>query len=71
MGYVKNIKIDLFPKQGLNLNKRVNVCFHFDTSKTIEGTIVREDIEEPFIEIIKLDDGRYVLTTECQYTIVS
>ncbi len=71
MGYEKNIKINMFPKQGRNLNKRVNVCFHHEKSKTIEGTIVREDIEEPFIEIIKLDDGRYVLDTECQYTIIS
>jgi len=71
MGCIKNVEMDLFPKQGSSLNKRVNVCFYYDTTKTIGGIIVRDDIEEPYVEIIKLDDGRYVLTTECQYTIVS
>jgi hypothetical protein len=47
---------------------RVNVCFHYDTSNYVRGTLVREDREEPFVGIIKLDNGRYVLTTECQYS---
>lgn len=70
MGYVKNVKMDLFPKQGSSLNKRVNVCFHYDTTKTIGGIVVRDDIEEPYIEIIRLDDNRYVLSTECQYNVI-
>lgn len=68
MGAVKNIKMDTFPKQGQYLNRKVEVCFHYDTSKTIGGEIVRDDSEEPFLTIIKLDDGRHVLATECQYS---
>lgn len=67
MGCVKNISADSFPKQGKLLNKRVNVCFQYDTSKLINGTIVRSDAEEPGVEIIKLDDDRYVLSTECHF----
>lgn len=68
MGVQANIDRTNFPKQGDWLHKRTTVCFKYDTSKTIEGTIVRNDREEPGITIIRLDDGRYVLTTECQHT---
>jgi hypothetical protein len=69
MGVVPNISHDKFPQQGKFLNQRVQVCFNYDTSKLIGGAIVRDDTEEPGREIIKLDDGRYVLSTECQYSI--
>ena len=65
---VPNIKIDSFPKQGEFLNKKTDICFHYDTSKTLGGQIVRNDIEEPFVTIIRLDDGRHILDTECQYS---
>lgn len=39
----------------------------FDALLSIEGTIVRDDVEAPYHTIISLDDGRYVLTTECQH----
>jgi len=67
MGAVKNISHELFPCQGPMLNKRVRVCFHHDTRETIKGTVVRDDVEEPMKTIIKLDDDRYVLATECMY----
>ena len=70
MGIVKGIDYKSFPKQGKWLYAGVNVCFKFDTSNIITGKIVRDDIEEPFITIIHLDDGRYVLATECQYQII-
>lgn len=66
MGLVRNIKHDQFPKQR-NLRKKVNCCFHYDTENTIDGEFVRDDIGSPYIAIIKLSDGRYVLATECQY----
>jgi hypothetical protein len=69
MGVVPNISHDKFPQQGKFLNQRVQVCFNYDTSNLIGGAIVRDDTEEPGREIIKLDDGRYVLSTECQYSI--
>lgn len=69
MGVVKNISISNFPAQGTHLRKRVKVWFHYDVSKFILGTVVRDDMEEPGVEIIRLDDGRHVLSTECQYSI--
>jgi len=63
-----NIGINTFPKQGDYLGKNAKVCFNYDTSKIIKGTIVRDDSEDPFLCIIKLEDGRYVLASECQYS---
>lgn len=70
MGCHPNIDAHKFPKQGDWLGRRVLVCFHFDTSKTIPGTIVREDEEEPGKLIIKLANGRYVEAGECQYQLM-
>lgn len=67
MGVVNSIGFDKFPKQGTYLGKRVNVCFNYNTSKQIAGTVVREDVEEPGVMIIRLDDTRHVLSTECQW----
>lgn len=60
---------DTFPEQGPFLNRRVQVCFDYDTTHILEGLVVRDDAEEPGRMIIMLDDGRYVLSTECQYTL--
>ncbi|MDB5244549.1 MAG: hypothetical protein JWN18_419 [Parcubacteria group bacterium] len=61
------IAFDAFPEQGIYLGKKVRVCFSYDKSRTIDGTVVRDDIEDPGHTIIKLEDGRHVLATECQY----
>ena len=68
MGIVNNIDYDNFPKQGDHLNKKVEVYFKYDTSKALNGIIVRDDMEEPFEIIIKLDNGRYLRASECQYS---
>ena len=68
MGVQKGITAKTFPKQGDLVGKRVQVCFNYDTSEQIGGTVVRDDIEEPFVSIFKLDDGRHILSRECQYT---
>ena len=65
MGSIKNITISKFPQQGEWLGKRTKVCFHYDIDSWIMGTIVRDDMEEPYITIISLDDRRIVLATEC------
>lgn len=70
MGYCKNITIDTFPKQGIQLGAVVDVCFRYDTTKLIRGVVVRDDMEHPWETMIRLDDDRYVLASECQYTIV-
>ena len=67
MGMHQNIGFLRFPAQGAWLGKRVRVLFDYDTTMQIEGTIVRDDAEEPGRTIIHLDDGRFVLTTECQH----
>lgn len=67
MGVVKNITAENFPKQGAWLNRRVRVCFNYDTSESFLGIMIREDAEEPGLAIIKLDNGRVLLTTECQW----
>ena len=69
MGCVKTISKYSFPKQSGHVNQRCEVCFHYDTSQTVDGTIVRDDREEPFETIIKLDNGRIVRGVECQYSI--
>jgi hypothetical protein len=68
MGVRKNITLSKFPDQGDWLGKRCSVCFHYDTQNQIGGTVVRCDREEPGLCIIRLDDGRVVLATECMHT---
>jgi hypothetical protein len=68
MGYHPNITATKFPRQGSFLNKRVQVCFRMETSKLFPATVVRDDAEDPFLTIIRLDNGKVVLGSECQYT---
>lgn len=76
MGCVNTISYDNYPKQADDtykypqVGKRVEVCYHYNTRYKHYGTIVRSDIEEPFQTIIALDNGRYLLATECQYSFV-
>ena len=73
-----SITFDKFPKQKdknykypeYAVGARVEVCYHYDTSKKHYGTVVRDDIEEPFETIIKLDNGRYIRAVECQFSYV-
>ncbi len=69
MGCVETITAFRFPKQSEYVNRRVKVCFHYNTSKWILGTIVRDDRETPFETLIKLDDGRIMRASECQYSL--
>ena len=78
MGCIDTITYDKFPKQKdknyiypqFKVGSRVNVCYHYDTLKYHYGTIVRDDLEEPFETIIKLDNGRYLRATECQFSYI-
>ena len=40
----------------------------YNWDRRIAGTVVRDDQAEPHQMIIRLDDGRYVRSCECQYT---
>ena len=70
MGIVKNIDADRWPRQGRHLGARVEVCFHYDTSRLVRGIVLRDDAEAPGETIIQLDNGRVVRAVECQYSIV-
>lgn len=67
MGVHKNIKSDYFPKQGAMLGVAVQVCFHYNRSVSFLGKCVRDDVEEPHRTIFKLNNGTYVLASECHY----
>jgi hypothetical protein len=59
---------EAFPAQSEDLGKRVHVMFGYDGVR-FNGVIVRDDKVAPMLTIIRLDDGRHVLTTECQYSL--
>jgi len=65
MGVHRNIGADKFPRQGEL--RGCSVIFNYDTGRKFRGEVVREDLEEPYLTIIRLEDGRFVLTTECQW----
>lgn len=65
MGVVDTISATTFPRQGPDLGGRVVVCFNYGPPDLF-GTVVRSDREHPLRTIIRLDDGRHVLSTECQ-----
>jgi hypothetical protein len=67
MGVHHGITHEKFPEQGSQLGARVKVCFHHDPTHTVRGYVVRDDRDAPGHTIIRLDDGRHVLGTECQY----
>lgn len=67
MGTVKSITADRFPRQGEWVGRQVKVFFHYDASREFPAVVVRDDREDPYVMIIRLEDGRYVLATECQY----
>ena len=71
MGCVRTITHEKFPEQSNNsIGQKVKVCYHYDTDHYHYGEIVREDSEEPFETIIKLDNGRYLRAVECQYSLI-
>lgn len=68
MGCHENISYEKFPKQSGAVGMEAEVCFYYNTAQTLRGVIVRDDREAPAITIIRLEDGRHVLGTECQYS---
>lgn len=69
MGYVDSIDVNKFPKQSEMVGNKVIVCFHYNLDMRLRGKLLRDDMEAPFVTIIKLEDGRYVLGTECMWSI--
>jgi len=60
---------EAFPEQGSWLGRRVEVLFGY-TRPAFKGVIVREDAVKPGLMIIRLDDGRHVMSLECQYSLL-
>ena len=57
-----------YPIQGQDtIGCRVMVSFDYDIDHAVPGTVIRDDMDEPYLTIIKLDDGRVVLGKECQW----
>lgn len=67
MGCEKTIGAERWPQQGAYWGNQVRVCFDYDMTRTFLGLVVRDDAEEPGRMIIKLEDGRHLLSTECQW----
>lgn len=67
MGVVENVGFHEFPTQGVYVGEHVIVCFRYDSANTLPGVVVRDDDQEPWVTIIKLDDGRHILATECMW----
>jgi hypothetical protein len=64
----ENVTSKRFPIQcEARLNRRVYVVFHDNLMEKLGGQLVRCDEEMPFVTIIKLDDGRHVLDSECLF----
>lgn len=70
MGCVKNISADSYPAQGEFLGRDVEVCFDYDVSCVIKGKVIREDVEEPGLMLIQLENGWVIRSTECQYRLI-
>ncbi len=68
--YLENNEIEgiAYPKQSSDKGKRAKVIFHYDTSNSLKGTVVRDDDEKPYTTLILIDDGRIINTKECQWS---
>lgn len=67
MGVITNIDFEQYPNQTKYAGQRVLVCFKYDTRRIIPATILRDDAEDPYRTVLRLDDGRIVLGNECQW----
>lgn len=66
MGYSQHISATSFPRQGQWAHRSVLVRFHND-ERVMRGVVVRDDNSDPYVMIIRLEDGRHVLSAECVY----
>lgn len=59
--------IEDYPKQASYLGYKCEVVFGYNTEDIFTGTIIRDDGEKPHVTIIALDNGKVVLSIECQF----
>lgn len=63
----QRLETTTYPPQGSYLGARCEVVFNYDLRFRTLGTVIRDDTASPGLLIIQLDDGRVVLSTECQW----
>lgn len=66
---MRDVGIYKVPNQSKDVGKQTKVIFNYDSTQKHEGVIIRDDIEEPFLTLIKLDAGPFIISTECQYSV--
>jgi hypothetical protein len=70
MGSSPHIDAEKYPEQSYTVGHRVTVFFG-DLMNAVQfsGTVLRDDKAEPNQTVIRLDDGRIVLGTECNFSV--
>lgn len=59
---------DAYPEQFDSVGARVLAAFDYDVANPLPATVLRDDAEEPFRTVLRLDDGRIVMGSECQWS---
>jgi hypothetical protein len=68
MGCVDHITAEKYPRQGaLPECARSGVLSTLTRARAFLGVVIRDDAEAPGRMMIKLDNGRVLLATECQW----
>lgn len=63
-------KLYQYPEQTKNVGRKVNVIFNYDINNSLIGTVIRDDAEDSYTTLFKLEDGRIINALECQYSII-
>lgn len=68
MGVVPWVDAAVYPTQSEYVGRPARVCFNYDTANTFPAVVLRDDTGKPWLTVLRLDDGRCVLGSECQWT---
>lgn len=63
----RGYRMNSYPVQTEDLGKLVDVYFQYDMEKHMDGRIVRQDKAAPYLTVIRLDNGNYVLGHEIEF----
>ena len=67
MGVKAGISATEYPEQS-NIGRKVLVMFNC-SNPVFHGVVIRDDKTTPYETIFMLDDGRYIRSVECQYSL--
>jgi hypothetical protein len=62
-----NTKLAEFPPQTVRVGEKAELCLNYRSDQVMSATIVRDDAAAPWVTILRTDDGRHFLASECQY----